>query len=100
MYAEKAATKDAAEKAADLAAFQQFREAHNARALAARAKPDEGKIRELARERSRDRQKAATLQAQRAPQRNLDAAFGYAPEPNRTQFNSIYSAMRETRGGN
>lgn len=99
LYAEKAAIKDAAEKVADRAAFQQFREAHKLRAKALKAGPDEDRGQELARDRAKAKQKAAVA-AQRSRQPEFDRAFGYAPEPNRSRFNNIYSAMREMRGGN
>ena len=95
VYAEKEARRAEAEKAADLAAWQQSRERAMARAVTPKVAEDS-----RARERAEAKQKARQIAAQR--QRQIEGesvALGYAPEPNRARFNNIYSAMREMRGG-
>lgn len=101
VYAEKEARRVEAEKAADLAAQQQYREAANERALA--AKTAEGqRAKELARARAQAKQKAQQVAAQRQrQQRQFESdSLGYAqayPTYQRAQFPNIFSAMREMR---
>ena len=107
LYAEKEARRVEAEKAADLAARQQSRERAMARAQPAQTpkifaqdtRGEDLRAKELAREREQARQKARQMAA-RQQQFGGEVALGYAPEPSRARFNNIYSAMRETRGGN
>jgi hypothetical protein len=100
LYAEREARRLEAEKAADLAARQEARE----RALAKKHPPkvlaQDTRDNDLARERAQAAVHKAKRTAQRQRQFDSEAAFAYAPQPDRTYYNNIYSAMREMRGGN